>query len=80
VSSASALTTTLAKNRNLAINELRRITADQSLSLAKRQAAAEATEALEAWMFERAVTGAGGVAKSVGPKLAAAGVTFLKVS
>lgn len=50
------------------------------MPLAQRKAAQETLEALQAGAFKRAVTGAGGIAKAVGPRLAAAGVTFLKVA
>jgi len=80
VSSASALTKNLSKNVDAALAQLERLAASGVLSEAESQAVAESIKALEKGTFQRTITGAGGIVKGIGRKLAASGIIFKALS
>jgi RHS repeat-associated protein len=76
VSSASSLTTNLQKNVVSAIEKLTARLGEEGVSDAEAAAIRVAIRALESGAFQRVITGCGGIASKVGPKLARAGVVF----
>ncbi len=77
--SATSLVENLDQNLTTAINELQARLERRSLSAAERTAIERSIVALETGAYRRVVTGAGGVVARVGSKVAAAGVSFLKI-